>query len=206
MMRESGSPKKSTTGGGTDTGPFIKQQRKASIQVVAKENITISQPASRTLKEGSTIVVKKQPLTNKNLDQAYLKRSEINKAGQKAAVSAAAKYLQIRGSIGGAQTREQESLKREPSFESIKSPVKIVKKTQKRRQSIGTSAEKSGGFEYSKSALNQQSEEKSPSNKGSQLTNKHGTKKLSVQERNSNLAKAYKMDLDLTLPVNKSRQ
>ena len=59
MMRESGSPKKSTAGGGTDAAPFVKQQRKASIQIVAKENITISQPASRTFKEVTTSVVKK---------------------------------------------------------------------------------------------------------------------------------------------------
>ena len=60
MVRECGSPKKSSAGGGaTDTGPFVKQQRKASIQVVAKENITISRPASRTIKEVSTRVVKK---------------------------------------------------------------------------------------------------------------------------------------------------
>ena len=65
----------------------------------------------------------------KNLDQVYLKRAETVKAGQKAAVNAAAKYLQSQAnpknyskvSIGGAQTREQESFKREPSFESIKS-------------------------------------------------------------------------------------
>ena len=101
-------------------------------------------------------------MATKNLDQAYLKRSETVKAGKKAAVNAAEKYLQnqtkpqnySKVSIGAAQTREQETFKREPSFESIRSPGKLVKKTQKRGQSIGASAEKSGGFEYSKSALN----------------------------------------------------
>ena len=145
----------------------------------------------------------------KNLDQAYLKRAETVKASKKAAVSAAEKYLQnqtkpqtfSKVSIGGAQTQEQESFKREPSFDSIRSPGKLVKKTQKRGESIGASAQKSSGFEYSKSALNQQSEERSPSAKGSQLTNKPAAKKQSLQERHSNLAKAYKMDLDLTLPV-----